>query len=187
MAGWTDYMLLAGLAIAWGVGDATFNTQISALLGILYPHDTVRTWSSAVCLLVLTLQHYLTYWCLCELWNSWSSWDEGQFHNTKILFWALCEQEAAFAQWKIWQSAATSAAFFASTHIDLATRLLSLLGVLVASIAAFLVVVLRPDRTHWLKSWKTWDWNSNFTAIWIPTLRIGCVKELNYFATEPLL
>jgi hypothetical protein len=61
MAGWTDYMLLAGLAIAWGVGDATFNTQISALLGILYPHDTVRTWSSAVCLLVLTLQHYLTY------------------------------------------------------------------------------------------------------------------------------
>lgn len=40
--GWTDYFLLGGLAIAWGVGDATFNTQISALLGILYPHDTVR-------------------------------------------------------------------------------------------------------------------------------------------------
>ena len=37
-----DFLLLCGLAIAWGIGDATFNTQISALLGIFYPDDTVR-------------------------------------------------------------------------------------------------------------------------------------------------
>jgi hypothetical protein len=41
--GWTDCALLVGLSIAWGVGDATFQTQIGALLGILYPHDTVST------------------------------------------------------------------------------------------------------------------------------------------------
>lgn len=40
--GWTDYLLLGGLAVAWGIGDAAFNTQISALLGIFYPEDTVR-------------------------------------------------------------------------------------------------------------------------------------------------
>jgi hypothetical protein len=40
--GWIDYLLLGGLAVAWGIGDAAFNTQISALLGIFYPEDTVR-------------------------------------------------------------------------------------------------------------------------------------------------
>jgi hypothetical protein len=45
MAGWTDCSLLAGLVIAWGVSDAIMQTQIDGLLGILYPHDTVSTWS----------------------------------------------------------------------------------------------------------------------------------------------
>jgi hypothetical protein len=51
--GWTDCALLVGLSIAWGVGDATFQTQIGALLGILYPHDTeaafaqLKIWESA--------------------------------------------------------------------------------------------------------------------------------------------
>jgi MFS family permease len=86
-----DYLLLSGLAIAWGIGDATFNTQISALLGIFYPDDT----------------------------------------------------EAAFAQWKIWQSAATSAAFFASPRLDFFIKLYVLLALLVLSMAAFIIVILR--------------------------------------------
>ncbi|KAG0632200.1 hypothetical protein M758_1G311200 [Ceratodon purpureus] len=89
--GWLDSFLLSGLAIAWGVGDATFNTQISALLGIFYPDDT----------------------------------------------------EAAFAQWKIWQSAATSAAFFASPRTGFFFKLYVLLGLLVLSMAALLFVIMR--------------------------------------------
>lgn len=47
------YLSLFGLAIIWGLGDAAFNTQISALLGILYPNDTEaafaqwKIWQSA--------------------------------------------------------------------------------------------------------------------------------------------
>ncbi|XP_024382597.1 UNC93-like protein 3 [Physcomitrium patens] len=91
--GGIDLLLLSGLAIAWGVGDATFNTQISALLGIFYPDDT----------------------------------------------------EAAFAQWKIWQSAATSAAFFASPRTDFFIKLYVLLAVLVLSMVALLFVIMRQN------------------------------------------
>lgn len=34
------YLSIFGQAIMWGLGDASFNTQISALLGTVYPNDT---------------------------------------------------------------------------------------------------------------------------------------------------
>ncbi|KAH9327296.1 hypothetical protein KI387_007474, partial [Taxus chinensis] len=35
-----DLIYILGMAAAWGAGDGIFNTQTSALLGILFPHDT---------------------------------------------------------------------------------------------------------------------------------------------------
>lgn len=92
--GWEGFVTFFGIAVLWGIGDAAFNTQISSLLGTLYPYDT----------------------------------------------------EAAFAQWKIWQSAATSAAFFASPHSSLTVKLYVLLGVLFTSIASFLVAIFWTKR-----------------------------------------
>ena len=36
-----DYVALFGLAIVWGLGDAIFHTQISVLLGTLFPTEMV--------------------------------------------------------------------------------------------------------------------------------------------------
>jgi hypothetical protein len=36
-----DFASLFAVALFWGLGDAVFNTQISALLGICYPEDPV--------------------------------------------------------------------------------------------------------------------------------------------------
>eukprot|EP00897_Mesotaenium_endlicherianum_P004993 jgi/Mesen1/4521/ME000023S03892 len=50
---WADKGTLVAAALLWGAGDAAFNTQISALLTILYPRDTEvafaqwNTWQSA--------------------------------------------------------------------------------------------------------------------------------------------
>jgi hypothetical protein len=52
-------------------------------------------------------------------------------------------QEAAFAQWQVWQSAATSAAFFASPRTDFFIKLYVLLALLVLSMAALLFVIMR--------------------------------------------
>lgn len=38
----TDFASLFTAAFLWGLGDAVFNTQISAILGICFPDDTVR-------------------------------------------------------------------------------------------------------------------------------------------------
>jgi hypothetical protein len=59
----------------------------SAFLGILYPHDTVRTWGSAQ--FVYWFSSYAIIWPndIRELWNSSSSWYEGtQLQDTKDLF-----------------------------------------------------------------------------------------------------
>ncbi len=59
----------------------------SALLGIHYPHDNVRTWCSAQ--FVYWFSSYTIIWPndVLELWNSCSSWYEAtQFQDTKDLF-----------------------------------------------------------------------------------------------------
>lgn len=38
----TDFASLGAAALLWGLGDAVLNTQISALLGICFPENTVR-------------------------------------------------------------------------------------------------------------------------------------------------
>ncbi|KAL3702173.1 hypothetical protein R1sor_020195 [Riccia sorocarpa] len=113
--------VIFGAAIVWGIGDATFNTQISAVLGILYPNDTEVTPKP-------------------PLWG-------GQ--TTSPIFKAvdrLVYQAAAFAQWKIWQSLATSAAFFVSPYASLITKLWILLLSLMISVSLFLVVIWQSRR-----------------------------------------
>ncbi|GAQ79101.1 unc-93 homolog A [Klebsormidium nitens] len=90
----TDYASLFTAAFLWGLGDAVFNTQISAILGICFPDDTA----------------------------------------------------SGFAQWKIWQSAATSAACFATPYLGIGTKLCILAGVLTVGMGGFLLVTLSTRR-----------------------------------------
>lgn len=43
------------MAIVWGIGDGVFNTQINALIGILFKNDTVIMYS------ILTRVGWLTF------------------------------------------------------------------------------------------------------------------------------
>lgn len=60
----SGYLNLFGLAIIWGLGDAAFNTQISALLGILFPDNTEaafaqwKIWQSVATAVVFFITNY---------------------------------------------------------------------------------------------------------------------------------
>ncbi|BBM98531.1 MFS transporter, NAG-T family, sugar:H+ symporter [Marchantia polymorpha subsp. ruderalis] len=61
-----SYFTVFGAAVIWGVGDATFNTQISAVLGIFYPNDTEaafaqwKIWQSAATSAAFFVSPYTT-------------------------------------------------------------------------------------------------------------------------------
>jgi hypothetical protein len=59
-------MILAA-AVLWGLGDATFHTQFSALLGTYYPQDIVRTISTFYLSSIVWGHIFLShvYWSSC--------------------------------------------------------------------------------------------------------------------------
>ncbi|GLJ05035.1 hypothetical protein SUGI_0009810 [Cryptomeria japonica] len=58
---------ILGMAAAWGAGDGIFNTQINALLGILFPHDTeasfsqLKIWQSGAIAVVFFVSPHITF------------------------------------------------------------------------------------------------------------------------------
>lgn len=61
------YVTIFGQAIIWGLGDASLNTQICALLGTLYPNDTEaafaqwKIWQSAATALIFFITSSTTF------------------------------------------------------------------------------------------------------------------------------
>ncbi|XP_077217579.1 major facilitator superfamily protein [Tasmannia lanceolata] len=61
----TVYPLL--MAMIWGVGDGVFNTQLNAILGMLFRHDTeaafsqLKVWQSGATAVVFFLSPYITF------------------------------------------------------------------------------------------------------------------------------
>eukprot|EP01018_Ginkgo_biloba_P021444 Gb_01200 [translate_table: standard] len=65
--GGADMANLLGMAGMWGLGDGVFNTQTSALLGMLFPHDTeaafsqLKIWQSGAIAVVFFMSPHITF------------------------------------------------------------------------------------------------------------------------------
>lgn len=66
-SGAKDLINLLGMAAFWGLGDGVFNTQINALLGLLFPHDTeaafsqLKIWQSGAIAVVFFVSPRITF------------------------------------------------------------------------------------------------------------------------------
>lgn len=66
-SGAVDLINLLGMAALWGLGDGVFNTQINAVLGLLFPHDTeaafsqLKIWQSGAISVVFFVSPHITF------------------------------------------------------------------------------------------------------------------------------
>lgn len=66
-SGAVDLINLLGMAALWGLGDGVFNTQINAVLGLLFPHDTeaafsqLKIWQSGATAVVFFVSSHITF------------------------------------------------------------------------------------------------------------------------------
>lgn len=66
-SGAVDLINLLGMAAFWGLGDGVFNTQINAVLGLLFPHDTeaafsqLKIWQSGAIAVVFFVSPHITF------------------------------------------------------------------------------------------------------------------------------
>jgi len=121
----TAYPLI--MAAILGIGDGILNTQISALLALLFKHDTVN-----IIKILLLLFSQLT----------------NPLNGLLCLY--LWKQEGAFAQLKVWQSAAIAIVFFLSPYISLQAMLIVMLVMVCVSLFSFLFLALKVENvfTH---------------------------------------
>lgn len=66
-SGAIDLINLLGMAVFWGLGNGVFNTQINALLGLFFPHDTeaafsqLKIWQSGAIAVVFFVSPHITF------------------------------------------------------------------------------------------------------------------------------
>lgn len=122
-----------------GIGDGVLNTQLSALIALLFKHDTVYliylvkqiVASSILFIVILVISSSL---------EKLVSWLES---NREVL---ICVQEGAFAQLKVWQSASIAVVFFLSPYISLQAMVFIILAAIIISVAAFMFLILHVEK-----------------------------------------
>jgi hypothetical protein len=135
----------------WGVGDGMMNTELNAVVGLLFEDSKVIY---AYGMKMMSRSHLLVY-------NFFMINVSGVYFDISFIscifdeslclaIWQL--QEASFAQFKVWECGAVAAIFFLSPHITLQTMLILMIAALFISLGAFLFLTIVVEKSSAVRS-----------------------------------